>query len=46
MLADRVGGRLQEVDVADAGDLDGVLEGEEDALARALFRLMPGGLAL
>jgi hypothetical protein len=39
MLADRVGGRLQEVDVAHAGDLDRVLEGEEDAFARALLRV-------
>ena len=33
VLADRVRRRLQEVDVAHPGDLDRVLEGEEDALA-------------
>src|SRR6185369_211687 len=38
MLADRVGGRLQEIDVADAGDLDRILEGQEHAFARPLFR--------
>ena len=34
----RVERRLQEVGVADAGNLDRVLEGEEDALARPLLR--------
>ena len=37
VLADRVQRRLQEVDVAHPGDLDRVLEGQEDALAGALF---------
>ena len=37
--ADRVERRLQEVDVAHAGNLDRVLEGEEYTLARALLRL-------
>ena len=36
-LADRVERGLQEVAVGDAGDLDRILEGEEDPLARALF---------
>ena len=39
MLADGVDGGAEEVGVADAGDLDGVLEGEEDALAGALLRV-------
>ena len=34
MLADGVQRVLQEVDVRDAGNLDGILEREEDALAR------------
>jgi hypothetical protein len=34
VLADGVDGGLQEIDVRDARDLDGVLEGQEDALAR------------
>ena len=38
VLADRVEGRLQEVDVADAGDLHRVLEREEHALARPVLR--------
>ena len=37
VLADGVEGRSQEVGVADAGDLDRILEGQEDALARPLF---------
>ena len=37
VLADGVDGGAEEVGVADAGDLDGVLEGEEDALAGALL---------
>ena len=37
VLADGVEGGAEEVGVADAGDLDGVLEGEEDALAGALL---------
>ena len=37
VLADRVQRGLEEVDVADAGDLDRVLEGQEDALPRALL---------
>src|SRR5262249_19222474 len=37
VLADRIEGRLQEIGVADAGDLNGILEGEKDALAGALF---------
>ena len=37
VLADGVDRRLQEVDVADAGDLDRVLEGQEDALAGPLL---------
>ena len=37
VLADGVERGLQEVDVADAGDFDGVLEGQEDAFAGALF---------
>ena len=36
-LADGVEGGLEEVHVADAGDFDGILEGEEDAVAGALF---------
>jgi hypothetical protein len=38
VLADRVEGVLQEIDVGDARDLDGVLKGEEDALPRADLR--------
>src|SRR4029078_12899641 len=37
VLADGVQRRLEEVAVADAGDLDRVLEGEEDAFAGALL---------
>ena len=37
VAADRVERRAQEVGVAHAGDLDRVLEGEEEALAGALF---------
>src|SRR5262249_19996653 len=37
VLADGVDGGAQEVVVSDAGDLDGILEGEEDALAGALL---------
>ena len=37
VLADGVDGRPEEVGVADAGDLDGILEGEEDALAGPLL---------
>ena len=38
-LADLVVGRAQEVGVGDAGDLDRILEGEEDARLGALLRL-------
>ena len=37
VLADGVERRLEEVHVADAGDLDRVLEGEEDAFARPIL---------
>ena len=37
MLADGIERRLQEIVAADAGDLDRILEGEEDAFARPLF---------
>ena len=37
VLADGVDGGAEEVGVADAGDLDRILEGEEDALAGALL---------
>src|SRR5262249_7031802 len=37
VLADGVEGGAQEVHVADAGDLDGILEREEDAVAGALL---------
>ena len=37
VLADGVDGGAQEVGVGDAGDLDGILEGEEDAFAGALL---------
>ncbi len=38
-LAHRVGGRAQEREPGDAGDLHRILEGEEHALGGALFRL-------
>ncbi len=37
-LANRIEGVLQEVDVGHAGNLDRVLEGQKNALARSLFR--------